>query len=342
MLQVTLTTPEHLEFRQVDKPSPAKDEILLKIKRIGICGSDIHAYYGKHPTVFLPIIQGHEFSAEVAELGSDVSNFNIGERVTVRPQLVCKTCYHCQHGHENICHKLKVIGCQVPGAAQEYLAVKQEIVVKIPQDFSFDDAAMIEPVAVGVAAVRSFTTDVKGKNVLVLGAGTIGNMTAQVAKAMGANSVVITDLSAKKLEVAKQCNIDFVVNTRREDLAKVLENAYGPDGLDCALECVGIEATINQAIKVCRKKTEIIVVGVYGKPPLLDMINVQEKELRLIGTLMYLEQDYKIAIDLIRDKKIHLDPLKTKHFPLSEYDKAYLYIEQHTDSSMKVLIDVAD
>jgi L-iditol 2-dehydrogenase len=342
MLQVTLSTPEQLLFKDVEKPLPSKGEVLIRVKRIGICGSDIHAYYGKHPTVFLPIIQGHEFSGEVAGLGEGVNNFNLGELVTVRPQIVCGKCYHCTHGHENVCHNLRVIGCQVPGAAQEYLAVKQDIVIKLPKEFNYDDAAMIEPVAVAVSAVRSFSNNVNGKNVLVLGAGTIGNLTAQAAKGLGAKSVAITDISDEKLAVAKKCGIDYIINTEKEDLLKALEALYEPDGLDCALECVGVEITINQAIKVCRKESEIIIVGVYGKPPVLDMINVQEKELRLIGTLMYLEEDYYMAIDLIKGGKINLDPLKTVHFPLGEYDKAYKYIEEHNSTSMKVLIDVAD
>jgi L-iditol 2-dehydrogenase len=340
MLQVTLSAPEHLTFKDVENSLPEKDEVLIKIKRIGICGSDIHAYYGKHPTVFLPIIQGHEFSGEVAALGAGVNNFAIGEIVTVRPQIVCGKCYHCTHEHENVCHNLQVIGCQVPGAAQEYLAVKQNIVVKVPKEFNYDDAAMVEPVAVAVSAVKSFSSNVDNKNVLVLGAGTIGNLTAQAAKGLGAKSVTITDISDEKLAVAKKCGIDYTINTKKDDLPKALEILYGPDGLDCILECVGIETTINQAIKVCRKESEIIVVGVYGTPPMLDMINVQEKELKLIGTLMYLEDDYYMAIDLIKRKKISLDPLKTAHFPLNEYDKAYKYIEQHVSTSMKVLIDV--
>ena len=342
MLRVTLSTPEHLVFDQTEVPSPGKGEVLIRIRRVGICGSDIHAYYGKHPTVFLPVVQGHEFSGTITALGEGADRFRPGMAVTVRPQLVCGECYYCRHGHENVCSHLRVLGCQVPGAAQEYLCVPQNLVIPLPDGMSFDDGAMVEPVAVAVSAVRAFQKNIKGKNILVLGAGTIGNLTAQAAKGLGAASVTVTDLSDAKLEIARECGIDFTVNPRKEDLEKALERNYGVDGLDGALECVGVEATINQAIRVCRKESEIIVVGVYAQRPAIDMIDVQEKELRLTGTLMYLEEDWRIALDLIQNGKIRLDPLKSAGFPLGEYDKAYRYIEQHADTAMKVLIRVAD
>jgi len=344
MLSVLLNKPEELVFRDIEKPVPGKDEVLIKVKRMGICGSDIHAYYGKHPTIYLPVVQGHEFSGVVEAIGEDVEGFEIGDAVTARPQYTCGECYHCKSGHENICHDLKVIGCNgsVPGAAQEYIPMKAHLVFKLPQALDYDDGAMVEPVAVAVAAVKSFTESVEGKNILVLGAGTIGNLTAQAAKAMGAKAVMITDLCKEKLETAKKCGIDHTVNTAEEQLEKAVEDAFGKDGLDGALECVGVEATINDAIKVCRKRDDIIIVGIYAENPAIDMIDVQEKELKLIGTLMYLEEDYYDAIRLIEEGKIHLDPLKTVHFKLSEFKEAYAYIENNKKTSMKVLIDVCE
>jgi len=344
MLSVLLNKPEELLFRDIEKPVPQKGEVLIKVKRVGICGSDIHAYYGKHPTIYLPVVQGHEFSGVVEAVGEGVEGFEIGEFVTARPQYTCGECFHCKSGHENICHNLIVIGCngKVPGGAQEYIPIRSHLVLKLPKNIDYDDGAMVEPVAVGVAAVKSFTDGVEGKNILVLGAGTIGNLVAQAAKGLGAKAVMVTDLCNEKLEVAKKCGIDYTINTAKEDLEKAVIDAFGVDGLDGALECVGVESTINDAIKVCRKRDEIIIVGIYCKRPAIDMINVQEKELKLIGTLMYLEDDYYDAIRLISEGKIRLDPLKTKHFKLNEFDKAYKYIEENKETSMKVLIDVND
>ena len=265
MRSVLLNKPQELLMRDIEKPVPAKGEVLIKVKRMGICGSDIHAYYGKHPTIYLPVVQGHEFSGVVEALGEGVTGFEIGEPVTARPQYTCGECYHCRSGHENICHDLQVIGCngKVPGAAQDYISLRSHLVFKLPDNLNYDDGAMVEPVAVAVAAVKTFTYDIKGKNILVFGAGTIGNLVAQVAKAEGAKSVLITDVCDEKLEIAKKCGIDHVVNTMKEDICQKAEEVFGKDGVDGALECVGVEATINQAIKVCRKRNDIIIVGIY-------------------------------------------------------------------------------
>ncbi|HEK85436.1 MAG TPA: alcohol dehydrogenase [Candidatus Aminicenantes bacterium] len=339
MIQVILAQPEKIEIREVRQPRPAAGEVLLKIKRIGICGSDIHAYYGKHPYIKCPIVQGHEFSAEVAELGPGVSKFKIGERVTVRPQLTCGQCYQCRHGNYHICENLKVIGCQAEGAAQEFLAVPQEIVVKLPDSINDDLGAMVEPLAVGVHAVGRLS-ELKGRNILILGAGPIGNLTAQAAKALGASSVMIADISDIRLEIARKCGVDIAVNNLKQDLAKEIKDRYGEAKADAIFECVGSGKTVELAINLARKGSEIIVVGVFEEKPVVDFGLIQDRELRVIGSLMYKEEDYDTAISLIESKKVQLEPLISRHFSLRQYAEAYKYIENNREKTMKVLIDV--
>jgi L-iditol 2-dehydrogenase len=328
-----------VEIRDVPVPSAGPGEVLLKIKRIGICGSDVHAYYGKHPYISCPIVQGHEFSAEVVAIGAGVSGFAAGEAVTVMPQVTCGTCHPCTHGNYHICNSLKVIGCQVGGAAQEYLAVESKLVVKLPRGMSWDHGAMIEPAAVGAHALGRLG-GLKGMNLLVLGAGPIGNLTAHAAKGLGARAVMITDIIESRLEAAKGCGVDFAVNTRTEDLGKALDRHFGENRADAILECVGVEATMEQAIRVARKGTDVVVVGVFGEKPRLDIGLVQDKELRLIGTLMYKKEDYATAARLIASEVVKLDPLISTHFPFAEYGAAYKFIEGNRETAMKVLIDV--
>ncbi len=344
MKRAVLEAPEKIVFQEVDKAVPQKGEVLIKVRRMGICGSDIHAFHGQHPTMSCPVVMGHEFSGEIAELGEGAGKLQIGDAVTVRPQITCGECYHCKTGNENVCHELKVIGCNehAPGGAQEYALVPEHLVFALPEGMSFDDGAMIEPVAVGVAAVKTFAMDVKGKKILVLGAGTIGNLVAQSAKAMGAASVTITDICDEKLEIARRCGIDHTINTKTENLEERLKAFYGKDGLDGALECVGSEITVNEAIKVCRKETEIIIVGIYAKDPAVHMIDVQEKELHLSGVLMYSEEEFVQAMKFIQEGAVDLEPLKTKHFPFEAYGEAYRYIGEHPATSMKILIDIAE
>jgi len=339
MKQARLVEPEKIMLEDVDIPIFSPGQVLIKVKRLGICGSDVHAYYDKHPYISCPIVQGHEFSGEIAEVGDGVEGLSEGDRVTVMPQLVCGECYPCTHGNYHICNDLKVIGCQADGAAREYIPVDHRLIVKLPEGMSFDYGAMVEPVAVGVHAVGRLG-NVAGMNLLVLGAGPIGNLTAQSAKGLGAKSVLITDISDSRLEIAKNCGIDFTLNVAFENLEAKVAEYFGPDGADAILECVGVEDTIAVAVHLARKGTDIVIVGVFADKPSVDIGLVQDKELRMIGTLMYRAEDYRSAIDLIQADKITLEPLITKHFSFDDYPKAFEYIARHRDLTMKVLIDV--
>jgi L-iditol 2-dehydrogenase len=198
---------------------------------------------------------------------------------------------------------------------------------------------MVEPLAVGVHAVKRLG-DVSRMNLMVLGAGPIGNLTAQAAKGLGARKLLITDISDFRLEIARQCGIIFTVDVSQNLLEAKLDEAFGPNRADAILECVGVQEAIADAIDLARKGTDIVVVGVFGEKPEVDMGLVQDKELRMIGTLMYQEEDYLTAIDLINSGKIILEPLISKHFPFEDYAKAYKYIEDNRDRAMKVLIDL--
>jgi L-iditol 2-dehydrogenase len=338
MKQAVLEQPGRVVIRDIPQPEPGPGQILLKIKEIGVCGSDIHAWHGKHPYITCPIVQGHEFSAQVVKAGPGARGFRAGDNVTVMPQVVCGTCYACRHGDYHICSSLKVIGCQVDGAAQEYFAVDSSLALKLPAGMSYELGAMVEPVAVGVHALSRLGS-VKGQRLVVLGAGPIGNLTAQSARAMGAD-VMITDINGFRLQVASRCGIRHCVNTGREDLATAVQRAFGSDGADAILECVGAQETIAQAISVSRKGGAIVVVGVFGQKPTLDVGLIQDKELRVNGTLMYKADDYRTAIKLLVSRAVDPVPLVTQRFPFSQYGEAYEHIERNRDTTMKVLIDV--
>jgi len=339
MWQAVLERPEKIIFREVKKPVVSDSEVLIKVKRIGICGSDIKAYYGKHPYIKCPIVQGHEFSGLIVDRGKAVRSLHLKDRVTVRPQLVCGQCYLCQQGNYHICNELKVIGCQAEGAAQEYIKVDESLAVKLPEGISYEEGAMVEPVAVAVHAL-SRAGRVRGRKVLVLGAGTIGNLAAQVAKALGAKSVAITDLSDYRLKLARECGIDHTINVNQVDLPSFLEKSFGKNKADFIFECVGEAETINQAINLARKGSDIIVVGVFDEKPRLDVGLVQDRELRLIGSLMYKREDYTRAIKLMQSKKIRLLPLMSRTFSFRDYPDAYKFIEKSRDKVMKIFIKI--
>jgi L-iditol 2-dehydrogenase len=168
MLQQVMIAPGKIEFRNIDKPVPKENEVVIKIMSIGICGSDMHVYHGKHPFTKYPVTQGHEVSGQIVEVGEKVSNLFVGQKVTVQPQVVCGKCYPCRHGKYNLCEELKVMGFQTTGLASEYFAIDSAKVTPLPDHMDFDEGAMIEPLAVAVHAIRKFG-DVTGKKVVVLG-----------------------------------------------------------------------------------------------------------------------------------------------------------------------------
>jgi L-iditol 2-dehydrogenase len=338
MKQAIMTSPGEIEFKDVSNPEPGDGEVLLRIQKIGVCGSDVHVWHGKHPYTSYPVVQGHEFSAIVESIGPGVERIKVGSKVTATPQEVCGKCGPCIRGDYHICDELKVQGFQAPGVAQDLFVTAAEKIVPLPDSFSFEQGALVEPVSVAVHTVNRVDS-IKEKNVVVLGGGPIGNLVAQVAQANGAN-VLITDLSAFRLKIAQQCGIRHISNPAKESLQTACKRIFGDEGFGIAFECVGIDATMTDAIENIQKGGTIVVVGVFADKAKIDLGLVQDRELKLIGTLMYQYNDYVNAVALIEHSKIQTEPLFTRHFSFYNYTDAYKYIEEQGDKTMKVFIDV--
>ncbi len=339
MLQQVMTQPGVIEFNEIDIPTISDNEVLIKIMKIGICGSDIHVYHGEHPFTSYPVTQGHEVSGEIVEIGSGVTEFKVGQKVTIQPQVVCGECYPCRHGKYNLCEELKVMGFQTTGVASKYFAVDVKKVTALPDNMGFDEGAMIEPLAVAVHAVNRIDK-IKGMRIAVLGAGPIGILVAQVAKGLGAESVMITDISDIRLEKAKECGVDFCVNTKNHDFGNAMLECFGPDKADVIYDCAGNNITMGQAIKYARKGSTIILVAVFAGMAQVDLAVLNDHELDLNTTMMYRNEDYLEAIRLVAEGKVALKPLISKHFAFRDYLKAYQYIDENRETTMKVLIDV--
>jgi len=338
MIQAVMTEPGKIKFHDISIPEVKENQVKVKMKCIGVCGSDIHVNHGKHPYTSYPVVQGHEVSAVIEEIGKDVTNVKVGDVVTIQPQVVCGECYPCTHGMYNDCEKLKVMGFQTTGMASEYFVVDAEKALKLPEGMSFEHGAMIEPLAVAVHALKRYG-DVKGKGVLVLGGGPIGNLVAQTAKAQGASKVLLSELSAYRLETAKKCGID-TVNPNEKKLKEGITECFGIDGADVIFECIGINATMKQAIEYARKGSDIIVVGVFADLGAINMGFIQDHELRLIGTAMYRVEDYIEAIELVNKKLIEFDALITHRVKFKDYPNAYKIIDEQKDKAMKVIIEM--
>ncbi len=304
----------------------------------GICGSDLHSFKGKHPMVRPPIVLGHELSGVVAAVGQDVHPEWIGRRVVVEPSLPCGTCYACQHGQYHICFNLQVVGnVGADGALAEYLDVPATRVVPLPHDMALDLAALVEPTAVAVHAVRRVLPLTRGA--VVLGAGPIGLLTALTVKAMGFEPVLITDVRSARLKMSRALGLSHTADPHS---APKMARTLFSDGPDAVFDCVAVSDTVNQALDLARKGTAVVLVGVPEEPLWIDAIKIQDRELSLVGTLMYQRQDFETAIDLIYRQQIPAQKLITRVVPFDQVPDAFRRLVDDPQDDVKVLIKVSD
>jgi 2-desacetyl-2-hydroxyethyl bacteriochlorophyllide A dehydrogenase len=339
MRQAIMIEPGVIEFGQVETPTPGFGQVQIRVERIGVCGSDIHVFHGKHPFVTYPLIQGHEFAGVVESLGEGVANIQIGDKVTATPQEVCGQCPPCRRGQYNACEVLKVRGFQARGCAQDFFVTEADKIVALPDDFLPEQGVFVEPVAVAVHSTGQIG-DMKGKNVVVSGAGTIGNFVAQACTCRGAKKVLITDISDYRLAMAKQVGIASVCNVRNESLAAAVEREFGADGFEVGVEVAGVETSLASLVAGVGKGGSVLIVGVYEEKPTVDMSVVCEHELELKGSMMYRHDDWQQAVEWIASGDIQTAPLDSKHFPFEEYLAAYDYVKNEGDKCMKVMIDL--
>jgi len=231
------------------------------------------------------------------------------------------------------------MGFQAPGVAQEFFALPESALLKLPAGFTLESGALVEPLAVAIHAVGR-AGSVEGRNVLVLGAGPIGNLVAQVARWRQARRVLISDISGPRLEIARQCGIDCTINSREASLDSAVAGVFGPNRADVSFECVGAAETANQAIRNVRKGGTIVIVGVFGERPEIDLGLVQDRELEMRGTLMYQRQDYVDAIRCLAEAGVTVGPLLTKNFSFRHYPDAYTFIEENRERVMKVMVNL--
>jgi 2-desacetyl-2-hydroxyethyl bacteriochlorophyllide A dehydrogenase len=332
-----MTAPGVIDISEVtERPVPGPDEVLLRIKRIGVCGSDVHVNHGRHPFTPYPVVQGHEFSGVIEQVGSDVVDLRPGMKATATPQVTCGRCAPCQRGDYHICDHLKVQGFQAPGCAQDFFVTRATRIVPLPDSFTFEQGAFVEPVAVGVHAAARLPS-VRDRQIVVLGAGPIGNLLSQVLQAEG-GKVLITDVSDHRLEIARACGLANVSNATKESLREAAARVF-PSGFDLAFDCAGAQETIAAAVENLQKGGTLVLVAVYGEQRVNTGL-IQDRELTLTGTLMYRHADFVRAVDLIRSGRVLTAPLETAHFPLEQFGDAYRFIDDSHDQCMKVFIDV--
>jgi L-iditol 2-dehydrogenase len=340
MYCVTLKKPMVLEEGYRDIPSPGKDEVLIKVRRIGLCGSDAAIYYGKHPYVSYPLVMGHEFAGEIAGLGEGVNNLTIGQRVAVIPHLVCGKCSQCKTETFNFCEQLRCTGAEADGAHCEFKVMPSVMAIPIPDNLSMDDAAMIEPACVAYHAAKRGEIK-KNDTVLIVGAGPIGIFAMQSAKVLGASRVYVADIDEKRLELALSLGADGAINASMEKITEGLARlAGGSKEVDVFFDCVGQKGEIlEEIILMAKRGSRVVMVGVlqmdFNIPHLPDFV---QHELKLSGTTMYVPRDYRDMIKYLSEGRISTKGMITHHFPVTEIIKVFReFIEGKKEYFFKII-----
>jgi L-iditol 2-dehydrogenase len=233
------------------------------------------------------------------------------------------------------------MGVHRDGFLREYAAVDAKYLHKCPPDMSFEHIALAEPFAVGVGAVRR-AERIAGARVVVVGAGTIGNFTAQAAKALGAGKVMITDISESKLDIARECGIDFCVNTQDVRLRDAVVSRFGADRADVIIDCAATKGSFASVLEAARQRSEIIITGNFKEPVEFNVPLLQRQEITMKGHMMYVREDFETAITLLSRGEIAVEKIITKAFSFAEYEAAFKYADEHASEVMKLLINVEE
>jgi L-iditol 2-dehydrogenase len=336
--------PRRVRVVDVETPKIASNEVLIKTQVAGICGTDLHFYSGKNgalenliermKTTIAPykIIMGHEFSGFVTDKGNDANDIELNERVTAWPIIPCHECKYCKMGFTHLCENRRLW----PGAFSEFIKVPLENVIKIPAKLSYEEAAMLEPIACAIHAVKLAEIE-KHHSIFILGAGTMGLLVLQVARSFGVEKILVTDVVDFRLEMAKKLGADIAMNATKVDS---YEKKTLMKDLDVAFECSGSSAsTINQAIDLIDKRGTIMVFGSFTSPPQINLLKFRQKELAIIGSEASQKIDFLDGINLLTDGKVKVQPLITHKFPLESIRNAFeVALGKEKTKSIKVQI----
>jgi L-iditol 2-dehydrogenase len=340
MKALLLSKYRHLELTDLPQPSPGPGEVLIRVAACGICGSDVHGYDGSSGRRIPPIVMGHEAAGVIEALGSGVSSFAAGDRVTFDSTIYCGNCGPCLRGQVNLCDNRQVLGVSCgdyrrAGAFAEYVVVPSRIVYRLPDSLSFAEAALLEAVAVAIHGVNLSQLS-PNDTALVVGAGTIGFLTAQALRAAGCSRIFIADVDASRLALAAQSGATPILSAENNLVPQILELTHGA-GVDLAIEAVGRNETVSDAISSVRKGGTVTLVGNITPEVTLPLQKVVTRQLRLQGSCAS-SGEYPQAIELMARGAINVKPLLSAIAPLEDGPQWFERLYAHEPNLIKVVL----
>lgn len=341
MKALVLERYNHLVYKNVPRPVLGADDVLVQVKACGICGSDVHGMDGSTGRRIPPLIMGHEASGVIAEVGSNVKQYQPGARVTFDSTVYCGACFYCRRGEINLCDHRRVLGVSCDeyrqdGALAEYVAVPQHILFMLPDKISFAQSAMVEPCSVALHAVEGTPVSLNDTAVVV-GAGIIGLLVIQTLRVAGCGQIVAIDLQPERLALARQLGADMGLGPGKDDIIALIGKMTANRGADLAIDAVGINASLETALSSLRKGGALTLIGNLSTQVELPLQSVVTGEITLRGSCAS-RGEYPAALDMIARGAINVDALISAEAPLSEGAQWFQRLYQKEKDLLKVIL----
>jgi len=339
-----LTGMGKIEVKEIPKPTIEDDEVLLRVKVCAICGSDIRIFQSGNNRIKTPHIIGHEISGVVDEIGSNISDFHVGDVISLSADIPCGKCEWCKTGFSNNCHNTLAFGYEYQGGFAEYLVLDKRIldfgpVQIVNSEIGFDSLCLAEPLACAINGLES-TGFSLGKSIAIIGAGPIGNMMALLARIQGASNVILVDIDNEKLELASKLSFpDVVINSTKENIKNSIMKFTDGKGVDIVITACPSKKAQMDSIELVNNRGVINFFGGLPKDDseiLIDSNIIHYKELRILGSHGSTPAHHSKAVDLLKSKKIILDNFITEKYGLTDIEKAF---SSRNSTSMKIIIN---
>ena len=333
--------PKDIRLEEIDVPAVTPGHVLVDTKASGICGSDLHVYYGEWDQPKAKVATGHELSGVVIEVGEGVSEVAVGDRVCVECFSHCGYCTYCKTGQYNLCDNIKYQSRTGHGGFAEYSLLPTSAVYKIPDSFSFEEGALVEPLAV---SYRAFNRTQAGHRdrVAILGAGTIGLLCVAAAKAAGVRDIMVSAKYEHQARLAEKLGADHVVRIADQDLREGAKSISGGSGVDAVVDTLAFDQTFDDAVAIVRKGGTVCLVGGYTRPLTVQLRPIVDKELHVLGSQCYgysgMKTDFEASIELIASGRVDVTSIVTHRFPLDEITEAFRVAADKNSGSVKVHI----
>jgi L-iditol 2-dehydrogenase len=327
----------------IEAPMPTiqgADEVLIRIKTVGVCGSEVHGFHGTHPYRIAPVILGHEVAGDIVSIGEAVSDFKVGDRVVVDPQWPCGECDYCRAGYINHCPTKKVLGTPTwPGGFGEYIIAPQLAVFRLPDNLSYRQGSLMEPLTVGVHVVKQANLKA-GESVAILGTGSIGGLLAGVCRAYGAGPIITADIKQHCLDAARErlgATHDFLLPD--DNFVDAVKEVTGGEGVDVVFITADDASLVNRGVEMVKRRGRIVLVALLTTAPLqLMAYDIIGKELQIIGSTMTHHADAREALSLAASGQVDVEAIATHVLPIDEAQRGMELVDTKDDGAIKVIL----